>query len=266
VHSANDLATFLQDAADVSRDHPVVISKFVEYAKEIEMDAVAKDGELLIHCISEHVENAGVHSGDATLVFPAQDLDQITIAKVEEATRKIAKALVVTGPFNIQFLAKDNQIKVIECNVRASRSFPFISKTLQYSLIEMATKAIMSAPIKAYPNISAIDYVGVKVAQFSFSRLRGADPILGVEMASTGEVACFGKTRYEAFLKALISTGFKLPKKNILLSVGVYKEKLEILPYAKILVSLGYNLFGTTGTAEVIHDINLLTLLVSCCT
>ncbi len=192
-----------------------------------------------------------MHSGDATLVFPAQDLDEETVRKVEEASRKIARALHVTGPFNIQFLAKENQIKVIECNLRASRSFPFVSKTLQYSLIELATKVMMNAPIKAYPNLSAIDYVGVKVAQFSFSRLRGADPVLGVEMASTGEVACFGATRYEAFLKALISTGFKLPKKNILISVGPYKEKLEFLPFAKKLVDMKYVLFSTPGTAEV---------------
>jgi len=257
VHSYNDLEAFLKEATEVSREHPVVISKFIEYAKEIEMDAVARDGELVMHCISEHVENAGVHSGDATLVFPSQDLDKETIQKVEEATRKIVKALHVSGPFNIQFLAKDNQIKVIECNLRASRSFPFVSKTMQYSLIDLATRVIMKAPVKAYPSMSDINYVGVKVAQFSFSRLRGADPILGVEMASTGEVACFGTNRHEAFLKALLSTAFKLPKQNILVSIGAYKEKMEFLPFARKLVDLGYCLFSSPGTADFLsaHDV-----------
>eukprot|EP01116_Phalansterium_solitarium_P021821 TRINITY_DN6959_c0_g1_i2.p1 TRINITY_DN6959_c0_g1~~TRINITY_DN6959_c0_g1_i2.p1 ORF type:complete len:1884 (-),score=892.07 TRINITY_DN6959_c0_g1_i2:456-6107(-) len=257
VHNAHDLTTYLKEATAVSRDHPVVVSKFIEYCKEIEMDAVAKDGELMLHCISEHVENAGVHSGDATLVFPAQDLDEETIRKVEEATRKIARALNVSGPFNVQFLAKNNEIKVIECNLRASRSFPFVSKTIQYSLIELATRIILRAPVKAYPvDPKSVKIVGVKCAQFSFSRLRGADPVLRVEMSSTGEVACFGTNRYEAFLKALLSTGFKLPQKNIFLSIGAYREKLEFLPFAKLLLDMGFKLYGSSGTADFIssHD------------
>lgn len=253
VNSNEDLQHYLAEAASVSKEHPVVISKFIEYAKEIEMDAVAKDGELVMHCISEHVENAGVHSGDATLVFPAVDLDQETISKVEDATRKIAKALSVSGPFNIQFLAKDKEIKVIECNVRASRSFPFVSKTLKFNLIEMATRIIMNYPVRSYPvSTQDINYVGVKVAQFSFSRLQGADPVTGVEMHSTGEVACFGENRYEAFLKALLSTGFKIPKQNIFLSIGAFKEKVEFLPYAKKLIEMGFKLFGSSGTADYI--------------
>ncbi len=252
VYSMEALHSYISEAVAVSREYPVVVSKFIEYAKEIEVDAVVDSGNVVMHCISEHVENAGVHSGDATLVFPAQDLDQQTIEKVEEATRKICKALHVSGPVNIQFLAKDNQIKVIECNLRASRSFPFVSKTLQFNLIEMATRIMMGLPsttattsttttspsttsisnipsttatttslVEPYPvNVSDINYVGVKVAQFSFSRLQGADPILGVEMTSTGEVGCFGLNKHEAFLKAVLSTGFKVPRKNIYLSIG----------------------------------------------
>ncbi|KAK8010386.1 aspartate carbamoyltransferase catalytic subunit [Apiospora arundinis] len=217
VYSEADLESYLQQAADVSRDHPVVITKYIENAKEIEMDAVARDGKVTGHFISEHVENAGVHSGDATLILPPQDLERTTIERIEEATRKIGAALNVTGPFNIQFIAKDNDIKVIECNVRASRSFPFVSKVMGVDLIEMATKAIMGVPYVEYPPTHiAPDCVGVKVPQFSFSRLSGADPVLGVEMASTGEVASFGMDKYEAYLKALMSTGFKIPKKNIL--------------------------------------------------
>jgi carbamoyl-phosphate synthase/aspartate carbamoyltransferase len=255
VYSVDDLASYLQQAADVSREHPVVISKYIENAKEIEMDAVAKDGKLLMHVISEHVENAGVHSGDATLIQPPQDLDPETIRRIEEATRKIGNALNVTGPYNIQFIAKDNDIKVIECNVRASRSFPFVSKVLGVDLIEMATLAIMGLPVDAYPPVDIPkDYVGIKVPQFSFSRLSGADPVLGVEMASTGEVACFGRDKYEAYMKALISTGFRLPKKNILLSIGSFKEKMEMLPSIKKLHQLGFKLFATAGTADFIQE------------
>ncbi|KAK4231368.1 protein pyrABCN [Podospora fimiseda] len=251
VYSENDLESYLQQAADVSPEHPVVITKYIENAKEIEMDAVAKDGKVVGHFISEHVENAGVHSGDATLVLPPQDLEKTTIQRIEEATRKIGDALNVTGPFNIQFIAKDNEIKVIECNVRASRSFPFVSKVMGVDLIEMATKAIMDVPFEAYPQINRLDNcVGVKVPQFSFSRLSGADPVLGVEMASTGEVASFGSDKYEAYLKALMSTGFKIPKKNILLSIGSYKDKEELLPSIAKLEELGYNLFATAGTAD----------------
>ncbi|KAI8342161.1 hypothetical protein BC941DRAFT_415556 [Chlamydoabsidia padenii] len=249
--NVDDLASYLKEAAAVSREHPVVISKYIEEAKEIEMDAVALDGKMIMHVVSEHVENAGVHSGDATLVLPPQDLDPETIRKIEVATAKIGRALNVTGPFNIQFIAKNNEIKVIECNVRAARSFPFVSKVLGVDLIEMATLAMLGLPVEAYPKVSIPkDYVGVKVPQFSFSRLSGADPILGVEMASTGEVACFGKDKYSAYLKALLATGFTLPKKNILLSIGSYKEKQEMLPSVKKLHQLGYTIFATTE-----HDI-----------
>ncbi|KAI1624479.1 protein pyrABCN [Exophiala viscosa] len=260
VYSKDDLASYLNQAVEVSRDHPVVITKYIENAKEIEMDAVAKDGVMTGHFISEHVENAGVHSGDATLICPPQDLEPETIARIEEATRKIGNALNVTGPYNIQFIAKDNEIKVIECNVRASRSFPFVSKVMGVDLIEMATKVIVGKSITPYPpvNIPA-DYVGVKAPQFSFSRLSGADPVLGVEMASTGEVASFGRDRYEAYIKATISTGFKLPEKNILLSIGSFKEKMEMLPSVRKLHQLGYNLFATSGTADFLeeHDIKV---------
>jgi carbamoyl-phosphate synthase/aspartate carbamoyltransferase len=255
VYSEDDLAAYLRQAADVSKDHPVVITKYIENAKEIEMDAVARDGKMIGHFISEHVENAGVHSGDATLILPPQDLDPETVRRIEDATRKIGNALNVTGPFNIQFIAKDNEIKVIECNVRASRSFPFVSKVMGVDLIEMATKAMAGLPLQEYPPVTIPpDYVGVKVPQFSFSRLSGADPVLGVEMASTGEVACFGRTKYEAYIKALLSTGFKLPKKNILLSIGSFKDKLEMLPSIETLHKLGYKLFATAGTADYIQE------------
>lgn len=251
VNSEADLETYLTQAGTVSRDHPVVISKFIEDAKEIEMDAVAHDGKLIMHVVTEHVENAGVHSGDATLILPPQDLDPETVAKIEVATAKIVSALHVTGPCNIQFIAKNNEIKIIECNVRASRSFPFVSKVLGVDLIELATKAIMNEPYESYPDPTIKpNTVAVKVPQFSFSRLAGADPILGVEMASTGEVACFGHDKYEAYLKALVATGFLLPKKNILISIGSYKEKVEFLPSVLKLHQLGYKIFATAGTAD----------------
>ncbi|KAI0844071.1 carbamoyl-phosphate synth [Daldinia vernicosa] len=255
VYSEADLELYLQQAAEVSREHPVVITKYIENAKEIEMDAVAKDGTVVGHFISEHVENAGVHSGDATLILPPQDLEPTTIQRIVEATRKIGAKLNVTGPFNIQFIAKDNDIKVIECNVRASRSFPFVSKVMGVDLIEMATKAIMGVPFTEYPPTTLQpDCVGVKVPQFSFSRLSGADPVLGVEMASTGEVACFGMDKYEAYLKALMSTGFKIPKSNILLSIGSYKDKKEMLPSVQKLQKMGYKLFATAGTADFLQE------------
>ncbi|KAK6081060.1 bifunctional pyrimidine biosynthesis protein (carbamoyl-phosphate synthase) [Seiridium cupressi] len=255
VYSEADLESFLDQAVEVSPSHPVVITKYIENAKEIEMDAVAKDGKVIGHFISEHVENAGVHSGDATLILPPQDLERTTIERIEDATRKIGAALNVTGPFNIQFIAKDNDIKVIECNVRASRSFPFVSKVMGVDLIEMATKAIMDVPYVAYPPTHiAPDCVGVKVPQFSFSRLSGADPVLGVEMASTGEVACFGADKYEAYLKALISTGFKIPKANVLLSIGSYADKKEMLPSVAKLQKMGYKLFSTAGTADFLQE------------
>lgn len=255
VYSQDDLATYLQQAVEVSRQHPVVITKYIENAKEIEMDAVAKDGKMLMHFVSEHVENAGVHSGDATLILPPQDLDPETVRRIEVATQKIGDALNVTGPYNIQFIAKDNEIKVIECNVRASRSFPFVSKVMGFDLIELATDAILNFPVTSYPPVNIPkDYVGVKVPQFSFPRLSGADPVLGVEMASTGEVACFGKDKYEAYIKALISTGFQVPNKNILLSIGSFKEKMEMVPSVKTLHRLGYNIYATAGTADFIRE------------
>ncbi|KAF1362667.1 aspartate carbamoyltransferase [Lizonia empirigonia] len=255
VYSQHDLANYLNQAADVSKEHPVVITKYIENAKEIEMDAVARNGNMIGHFISEHVENAGVHSGDATLILPPQDLSPETIRQIEDATRKIGSALNITGPYNIQFIAKDNEIKVIECNVRASRSTPFVSKVMGVDLIEMATKAMAGLPVTEYPvtNIPK-DYVGVKVPQFSFSRLSGADPVLGVEMASTGEVACFGRDKYEAYIKGLIATGFRLPKKNILFSIGSFKDKLEMLPSIQNLHKMGYNLFATAGTADYISE------------
>jgi carbamoyl-phosphate synthase/aspartate carbamoyltransferase len=213
---------------------------------------------MIMHYISEHVENAGVHSGDATLIHPPQDLDPQTVRQIEEATAKIGNALNVTGPFNIQFIAKNNEIKVIECNLRAARSFPFVSKVTGIDAIEMATKVMLDFPVEPYPDVTMpADYVGVKVPQFSFSRLSGADPILGVEMASTGEVACFGHNKYEAYLKALISTGIVPPKKNILFSVGSYREKLEILPSVQKLHGAGYNIFATSGTADFLTEHNV---------
>src|SRR5579862_599256 len=255
VYSKDDLVNYLKQAVAVNREHPVVITKYIEGAKEIEMDAVAKDGKMLMHFVSEHVENAGVHSGDATLILPPQDLDPETVRRIEVATQKIANALNITGPFNIQFIAKDNQIKVIECNVRAARSFPFVSKVMGFDMIELATNAILDFPVQAYPPVDVKpDYVGVKVPQFSFSRLSGADPVLGVEMASTGEVACFGHNKYEAYLKALISTGLRLPKKNILLSIGSFKEKMEMLPSIRKLHQIGYKLYATAGTSDFIQE------------
>ncbi|KAG8920509.1 hypothetical protein FRC02_000872, partial [Tulasnella sp. 418] len=251
VYSRDDLSNYLNQATAVSREHPVVISKYIEEAKEIEMDAIAKDGKLVMHYVSEHIENAGVHSGDATLVLPPQDLDPETVRRIVDATSKIGNALNVTGPFNIQFIAKNNEIKVIECNLRAARSFPFVSKVTGVDAIEMATKVMLGITVEPYPDLGLpSEYVGVKVAQFSFSRLSGADPVLGVEMASTGEVACFGKNKYEAYLKALLSTGTVLPKKNILLSIGSFKEKLEMLPSVEKLHRAGYTLLGTAGTAD----------------
>uniref|UniRef100_A0A0W0F1Z5 Pyrimidine-specific carbamoyl phosphate synthase-aspartate carbamoyl transferase n=1 Tax=Moniliophthora roreri TaxID=221103 RepID=A0A0W0F1Z5_MONRR len=258
VSTADDLSNYLTQATAVSRDHPVVITKYIEQAKEIEMDAVAKDGKMIMHYISEHVENAGVHSGDATLIHPPQDLDPQTVRQIEDATAKIGNALNVTGPFNIQFIAKNNEIKVIECNLRAARSFPFVSKVTGIDAIEMATKAMLGLPVDAYPDAGLPpDYVGIKVPQFSFSRLSGADPVLGVEMASTGEVACFGRDKYEAYLKGLISTGIVPPKKNILFSIGSYREKLELLPSVQKLHAAGYNIFATSGTADFLQEHNV---------
>ena len=251
VYSAEDLSSYLSQATAVNREHPVVITKYLEGAKEIEMDAVAKDGKLIMHYVSEHVENAGVHSGDATLILPPQDLEIETVRRIEHATSMIVEALNVTGPCNIQFIAKNNEIKVIECNVRAARSFPFVSKVTNVDAIEMATCAMMGLPVEPYPQVDLPkDYVGVKVPQFSFSRLSGADPILGVEMASTGEVACFGRNKYEAYLRALLASGIRMPTNNVLLSVGPFSEKQELLPSVRTLHQLGFTLYGSSGTAD----------------
>ncbi|KAN0059974.1 Carbamoyl-phosphate synthase [Thecaphora frezii] len=251
VYSPEDLRSYLSQATAVNREHPVVITKYLEGAKEIEMDAVAKDGKMMMHYISEHVENAGVHSGDATLILPPQDLDPETVRRIEVATSQIAASLHVTGPFNIQFIAKNNEIKVIECNVRAARSFPFVSKVTGVDAIQMATEVMLDLPVEPYPKVDLPkDYVGVKVPQFSFSRLAGADPILGVEMASTGEVACFGRNKYEAYLKAMIASGIRLPTKNVLLSIGSYSEKQELLPAVRTLHQLGFTLYGSSGSAD----------------
>lgn len=255
VFDDENLEKYLNKATEISGEFPVVMTKFIEGAKEIEIDAVAKNGELVIWAITEHVENAGVHSGDATMVLPAQKLYQETIRKVKKAAREIAAALKITGPFNIQFVAKENHIKVIECNLRASRSFPFCSKVLKKNFIDIATKCILGEEVDSQV-ISGfeLDYVGVKAPQFSFSRLKGADPTLGVEMASTGEVGCIGEDLEEAFLKSIISTGFKVPKKNILLSTGPFKKKAAFLESAKLLQEMGFNLYATGGTAAFLQD------------
>ncbi|ESO92555.1 hypothetical protein LOTGIDRAFT_190512 [Lottia gigantea] len=253
-HSHTDLETYLTQASAVSKEHPVVISKFILEAKEIDIDAVACDGEVVCMAVSEHVENAGVHSGDATLVTPPQDLNEETLSKIKVITLAVARALEVTGPMNIQLIAKDNQLKVIECNVRVSRSFPFVSKALDHDFIATATNVIMGETVEPCNVIYGSGKVAVKVPVFSFSRLQGADVLLGVEMASTGEVAAFGENRYEAYLKAQISTGFQIPHKNILLSIGSYKYKNELLPTIKTLLDLGYNLFASMGTADFYNE------------
>ncbi|CAK1581963.1 unnamed protein product [Parnassius mnemosyne] len=249
-HSNQDLEVYLKSASKVSKDHPVVISKFIMDAKEIDVDVVAADGVILCMAVSEHVENAGVHSGDATLVTPPQDINNETLDKIKEIARIISETLDVTGPFNMQLIAKDNDLKVIECNVRVSRSFPFVSKTLDHDFVAVATKVILGIPVEPVNVMAGCGKVGVKVPQFSFSRLSGADVTLGVEMASTGEVACFGENRYEAYLKSLMSTGFRIPKKAILLSVGTFKHKMELLPSVRILHKMGYKLYASMGTGD----------------
>jgi carbamoyl-phosphate synthase large subunit len=247
----DELEEYLQKASDVSQEHPVVITKFITGAKEIEIDAVAKEGELYCSAISEHVENAGVHSGDASIVLPPQRTYIETMRRVKIIARKIAESLKITGPFNIQFLAKDVDVKVIECNLRASRSFPFVSKVFKMNFIDAATRVIMGQTVPRVDRSAFdLDYVGVKSPQFSFTRLKGSDPISGVEMASTGEVACLGDDFNEAFLKSLISVGFKFPKKNILLSTGPIESKAEFLSSSRILAQMGFKLYATRGTAE----------------
>ena len=250
-----ELERFLQLAANVSEDHPVVVSKFVEHAKEIEMDAVAKDGEIFAYAISEHIEFAGVHSGDATIQFPPQKLYVETVRRIKRISRQIAKALHINGPFNIQFMARDNDILVIECNLRASRSFPFVSKVLKINLIELATKVMLGLPVeKPHKNLFDLDYVGIKASQFSFNRLQKADPVLGVDMASTGEVGCLGDNTSTALLKAMLSVGHRIPKKTVLLSTGTPKQKAEMIDAARMLVDHGYKLYATGGTSRYLTE------------
>ena len=251
----SELLKYLKLAVEISPEHPIVISKFLENAKEIEIDAVAKDGNIVIHAISEHVENAGVHSGDATLVLPPQRTYLETIRQIRRISKQIASALKIHGPFNIQFIAKQNEVKVIECNLRASRSFPFVSKILKQNFIDIATKVIMNQQeFSPESSIFDINYVGVKAPQFSFTRLEGADPTLGVEMASTGEVGCLGNDFDEAFLKALLSVGFKLPIRSILLSSGTIESKAELLESIRMLLNLGVKFYATRGTANFLKN------------
>ena len=250
-----ELERFLQLAANVSEDHPVVVSKFIEHDKEIEMDAVAKDGEIFAYAISEHIEFAGVHSGDATIQFPPQKLYVETVRRIKRISRQIAKALHINGPFNIQFMARDNDILVIECNLRASRSFPFVSKVLKINLIELATKVMLGLPVeKPHKNLFDLDYVGIKASQFSFNRLQKADPVLGVDMASTGEVGCLGDNTSTALLKAMLSVGHRIPKKTVLLSTGTPKQKAEMIDAARMLVDHGYKLYATGGTSRYLTE------------
>ena len=251
----DELKRFLQLAANVSEDHPVVVSKFIEHAKEIEMDAVAKNGEVIAYAISEHIEFAGVHSGDATIQFPPQKLYVETVRRVKRVGRQIAKELHINGPFNIQFMARDNDILVIECNLRASRSFPFVSKVLKINLIELATRVMLGLPVeKPHKNLFDLDYVGIKASQFSFNRLQKADPVLGVDMSSTGEVGCLGDDTNTALLKSMLSVGHRIPKKNILLSTGGAKQKAAMLDAAKMLIDNGYKLFATGGTSKYLAE------------
>ena len=251
----DELTRFLQLAANVSEDHPVVVSKFIEHAKEIEMDAVAQDGEILAYAISEHIEFAGVHSGDATIQFPPQKLYVETMRRIKRISRQIAKKLHINGPFNIQFMARDNDILVIECNLRASRSFPFVSKVLKLNFIDLATKIMLGAPVeKPSKNLFDLDYVGIKASQFSFNRLQKADPVLGVDMSSTGEVGCLGDDTSTALLKSMLSVGLRIPKKTVLLSTGGAKQKAEMLDAAKMLKQHGYELYATVGTSKYLAE------------
>jgi carbamoyl-phosphate synthase large subunit len=255
VSNKSELSHFLDLATRVSKQHPVVVSEFIENAKEIEVDAVARDGEIMAYAISEHVEFAGVHSGDATIVFPPQKLYFETVRRIKRISKEIARELKITGPFNIQFLARDNDIKVIECNLRASRSMPFVSKVLKSNLIELATKVMLGVPAeKPHKSVFDLDYVGVKAPQFSFSRLAKADPVLGVDMSSTGEVGCIGEGFYEAILKAMFSVGYRIPKKSILLSTGPAKSKTELLTGARALREKGYKLYATRGTRQFLGN------------
>ena len=254
-HTQEDLERFLTMAANVSKKHPVVVSQFLQHAKEVEMDAVAKDGEIIAYAISEHVEFAGVHSGDATIQFPPQKLYVETARRIKKISKQIARELNISGPFNIQFLARENDIKVIECNLRASRSFPFVSKVLKINLIEMATRIMLGLPVeKPSKSLFDLDYVGVKASQFSFNRLQKADPVLGVDMASTGEVGCLGENANSALLKSMLSVGIRIPEKNVLLSTGNGKQKADMLEAARRLSQHGYNIFATAGTSRYLTE------------
>ncbi|MCX6245221.1 MAG: carbamoyl-phosphate synthase (glutamine-hydrolyzing) large subunit [Bacteroidetes bacterium] len=259
VSNRSEMEHFLTLAANVSKEHPVVISEFIQEAKEIEIDAVAKEGEIVAYAISEHIEFAGVHSGDATIIFPPQKIYVETIRRIKRISRDIARSLQISGPFNIQFLAKDNDIKVIECNLRASRSFPFVSKVLKINFIDIATRIMLGLPFEApAKSFFDIDYIGIKASQFSFSRLQKADPMLGVDMASTGEVGCLGDTIYDAVLKSMLSVGYRIPGKNILISSGPIKSKTILLEGCRMLAEKKYNIFATRGTAEFL-EINGIT-------
>ena len=258
-----ELERFLKLAANVSKQHPVVVSSFIQHAKEIEWDAVAQNGEIKLYAISEHIEFAGVHSGDATIQFPPQKLYVETIRRIKKISSQIAKALNISGPFNIQYLAKNNDIKVIECNLRASRSFPFVSKVLKINFIDLATKVMLGIPVdKPSKNAFDLDYVGIKASQFSFSRLQGADPVLGVDMSSTGEVGCLGENTSEALLKAMLSVGQQIPKKSVLLSTGGAKQKVDMLDAAHKLHDKGYTLYATGGTHKFLTDNGIPAILV----
>ena len=258
-----ELERFLKLAANVSKKHPVVVSQFLEHAKEVEMDAVARNGEIIAYAISEHIEFAGVHSGDATIQFPPQKLYVETARRIKKISKKIARELQISGPFNIQFLARENDIKVIECNLRASRSFPFVSKVLKINLIELATRIMLGLPVeKPASSLFDLEYVGVKASQFSFNRLQKADPVLGVDMASTGEVGCLGEDSRAALLKSMLSVGHRIPKKNILLSTGSAKQKAEMLFASKLLMEHGYKLYATGGTSKYLTENGIENTLV----
>ena len=258
-----ELNRFLALAANVSKKHPVVVSRFIEHAKEVEMDAVAQDGEIIAYAISEHIEYAGVHSGDATIQFPPQKLYVETVRRIKRISREIARELNITGPFNIQYLARENDIKVIECNLRASRSFPFVSKVLKLNLIELATRAMLGEKVeKPARDLFDLDYVGIKASQFSFNRLQGSDPVLGVDMSSTGEVGCIGEDTRCAILKSMLSVGHRIPQKGILLSTGDARQKAEMLSAARLLADKGYKLYATDGTSDYLTDNGIANTLV----
>jgi carbamoyl-phosphate synthase large subunit len=250
-----EMERFLKLAANVSKQHPVVVSQFIEHAKEVEMDAVARDGDIIAYAISEHVEFAGVHSGDATIQFPPQKLYVETVRRIKRISRQIARELHISGPFNIQYLAKGNEIKVIECNLRASRSFPFVSKVSKINFIEMATRIMLGLPVeRPRKNEFDLDYVGIKASQFSFSRLQKADPVLGVDMASTGEVGCIAEDTLEAVLISMLAVGYRVPARNILLSTGTPRQKVDMLNAALLLHQKGYQLYATGGTHRFLKE------------